>query len=258
MQATVPAYLQSWSLELSARANRVRQLIGDAHWLSDGHHKEELLRDFLARYMPRDLLLARGFVKSTVDLSLCSPEVDILVSDPSLNPPLFSEGGLQIVDASSVLALLEIKTTFSKAKLKEAVLSAARTLSLINRATNSRTVYSLVHFYAGQHSADAALTSLNDSLSEVAALGRREGWFRPNCLPNSVSVIGEFAIFLTNNDNNEVDCRLFEAKHLSTACVLADLLGHIRRVRGGASMGGLDDVVESIQFSQPVRRKVLI
>lgn len=45
-------YLESWSNELIARASRVRQLIGSRHWLSDGHHKEMLVREFLKRYLP--------------------------------------------------------------------------------------------------------------------------------------------------------------------------------------------------------------
>src|SRR4051794_17511886 len=40
-------YLVSLAEELYAQANRVRDLIGDAHWLSDGHHKEYLLIDLL-------------------------------------------------------------------------------------------------------------------------------------------------------------------------------------------------------------------
>jgi len=40
MKPNVHSYLCSWSDELVSRANRVRMLIGDAHWLSDGHHKE--------------------------------------------------------------------------------------------------------------------------------------------------------------------------------------------------------------------------
>jgi len=45
LAADFSGYLGSWAAELGARQNRVRMLIGDAHWLSDGHHKEAILRE---------------------------------------------------------------------------------------------------------------------------------------------------------------------------------------------------------------------
>lgn len=33
---------ESWSEDLKSRSDRVRRLIGDAHWLSDGHHRTPL------------------------------------------------------------------------------------------------------------------------------------------------------------------------------------------------------------------------
>jgi len=233
VKSNMPAYLQSWSLELEARASRVRQLIGDAHWLSDGHHKEELLRDFLARYLPRELSTSRGFVKSTISLDACSPEVDILIADASRNPPLFSEGGLQIVDTSAVLAFLEVKTRYSKPKLKEALLSTARTSRLVGEHEPAGSAYSLIHFYTGEQGAESPLNTLEDSLRDVA----------------------QVVVFLASKDDGIVDCRLFEAKGLSLACAVGDLLGHVRRVRGGPSLGGMDNLVESMQFADPVRRE---
>ena len=54
------SYLAISSQELEARAQRVRTLIGDAHWLSDGNHKEALLREFLRRYLPPELVITMG------------------------------------------------------------------------------------------------------------------------------------------------------------------------------------------------------
>jgi hypothetical protein len=52
-------YLKSIADELTVQANRVRDLIGNAHWLSDGHHKEYLLTALLQRHLPSGLEFMR-------------------------------------------------------------------------------------------------------------------------------------------------------------------------------------------------------
>lgn len=115
------AYLKSWADELLSRANRVRQLIGDAHWLSDGHHKEYLLREFLNRYLSPQLLIGRGFVRPPEEARCCSPEIDILIADALCHPPLFHEGGLLIAPPSSVVAHIEVKSLLDKGSLRDAL-----------------------------------------------------------------------------------------------------------------------------------------
>jgi len=67
-------YLASLSAELRAQATRVRDLIGDRHWLSDGHHKEYLLKDMLARHVPSSVAVSRGFVTHPNRADLVSRE----------------------------------------------------------------------------------------------------------------------------------------------------------------------------------------
>ena len=117
---TAPDYLESWSKELHSRADRVRQLIGDAHWLSDGHHKEAILREFLRRYLPVHVQVSRGFIRRALTDD-CSPEVDILIADLMANQPFFNEGDLLVVSPSSVIAHMEIKTKFGKSELLDAL-----------------------------------------------------------------------------------------------------------------------------------------
>lgn len=86
------ACLESWSDELLSRSQRVRRLIGDAHWLSDGLHKEELIREFLARYLPPTLRVSRGFIVPADHELSVSGEIDVLITDTKTEPPWFSEG----------------------------------------------------------------------------------------------------------------------------------------------------------------------
>ena len=109
-------YLESWSEELMARANRVRDLIGDRHWLTDGQHKEAIVREFLRRYLPCCLVIGSGFIKP-LNGDLCSTEIDILVSNPTIHPAYFNEGGIQILPPSSVASYIEMKSSFSASNL---------------------------------------------------------------------------------------------------------------------------------------------
>jgi hypothetical protein len=250
MDANASAYLETWTEELRSRASRVRQLIGSAHWLSDGHHKEELVRDFIRRYLPIDLVVARGFVKTTGDFSRCSPEIDILVSDPCRNTPLFMEGGLQIVDASSVLALVEVKTAFSKPKLVEALTSARRSLELATTGRSATSVFSLVHFFTGEVDGDSTLRTLESAAREVVQSLRPPVEQRNLLWPQVVSVMNVGVIFISSAED-EVRIRQFDSGDLSLACALSDMFGHIRQIRGGTPMGGFDDIIESTPFPAP-------
>lgn len=256
MKSNVPAYLESWSSELMSRADRVRQLIGEAHWLSDGHHKEELLRDFLRRHLSSDLVATRGFVTADNESRRCSPEVDILVSDPRLNPPLFNEGGLQIVDPSSVIASIEVKTQFGKAALMDAFSATTRTRSVISSRRDLKQVWTGVVLYSGSRAPASILRTLEAAVIETAKVANAEGWLRLGCWPTVLVVLSRAVVFLSQDDPAEIQCRLFELKELSMACAMADLFGHIRRVRGGPPWGGLDDVIESLNVGHPIKQSI--
>jgi len=256
MKPDTSAYLKSWSLELLSRADRVRQLIGDAHWLSDGHHKEELLREFLARYLPRDLIISRGFVTAADVAGRCSPEVDVLISDLCLNPPLFCEGGLQIVDPSSVLAHIEVKTTFSRAKLEDALAASTRTSAVIGIKRDTSLVWSGVQFLTGAGDAESVLNTIEAAIRETARRNSEEGGIQVCVWPSAITIVDSGVVFLTARDARTVDCRLFQIGTLSLPCCLADLFGHVRRIRGGVPLGGLDDVVEGIGVAPPVLRRI--
>src|SRR4051812_43930803 len=55
-------YQESLALELRASMDRVRHLIGEAHWLTDGEHKESVLRQVLRTRLPDSTAVGRGFV----------------------------------------------------------------------------------------------------------------------------------------------------------------------------------------------------
>lgn len=112
-------YLKSIADELTVQANRVRDLIGNAHWLSDGHHKEYLLTALLQRHLPSGLAIGRGFVVDPSDHQRCSREQDILVVDSTRDAPLFCQGGLLVAFPQAVVAALSVKTRLDLKELRD-------------------------------------------------------------------------------------------------------------------------------------------
>ena len=119
------SYLQSLALELSVQAKRVRDLIGDAHWLSDGHHKEYLFLSLLQRHLPTGIIASRGFVVAHNNEAVCSKEQDILIVDTMEEGPLFNQGNLLIAFPHQVRAVVSIKTKVSDAMVDDAITGMA-------------------------------------------------------------------------------------------------------------------------------------
>jgi hypothetical protein len=114
-------YLLSLADELHLQSTRVRDLIGDAHWYYDGHHKEYLLVDLLRRHLPSGMLASRGFVISATDPEHRSREQDVLVVDVSQEAPIFNQGGVIIVFPRFVRAAISVKTTMDSGTVADSV-----------------------------------------------------------------------------------------------------------------------------------------
>ena len=126
------SYLESLAAELQSQSERVRNLIGNAHWLHDGRHKEHLLAEVVRRHLPSSVLATTGFVICPTQAT-SSREQDILVVDCSSEAPIFAQGGLAISFSKTVLAAVAVKTTFDAKNLSDAsdtLLSVRRVAAL--------------------------------------------------------------------------------------------------------------------------------
>jgi hypothetical protein len=102
-------YHRSIADELKTTQNRVRNLIRDRHWLTDGEYKEVILRKVLKSCLPEFLHVGRGFVCYSDG---ASTQLDVLITDKR-KPTLFQEGDLVIVTSDCVEAIIEVKTKLS-------------------------------------------------------------------------------------------------------------------------------------------------
>lgn len=72
------AHYRAIGCEFLALKNRVRNLIGGAHFLTDGEWEESVLRAFISRHVPAHVHVGRGFV---VTGDSCSTQIDVLLYD---------------------------------------------------------------------------------------------------------------------------------------------------------------------------------
>jgi hypothetical protein len=249
MKANIPRYLATWSEELSSRANRVRLLIGNAHWLSDGHHKEFLIREFLGRHLPPQFSVTRGFIRPPDESDRCSPEIDVLVSNPELHPPFFNEGGLVITVPSACIAYIEVKTNFEKKSLLEALSSQIETQKILTRySVKPQNVWRGITMFNMPES--RTLKSAGETLGECLEQCYESNKYPDFCslLPNSLAVLDKMVFFLQSKSNNVCQIRGFTLQEVSLSALFTDLFSHIRITHADSrpTPNELDTLLQSI------------
>ncbi len=128
-------YQISINKELDIIKNRVRNLIGDAHWGEDGRYKEEKLKSLLRNKLPQNLSVATGFVVNQISptKSILSKQIDILVYEHN-QPPVFKEGDFVIVTQNCVKAIIEVKSNLLSSRTHDnGLYKAVEKFSLISK-----------------------------------------------------------------------------------------------------------------------------
>lgn len=113
----VPEYFESLTKELNALKNRVRNLIDDAHWPTEGGWKESVLRTALRRHLPGNIQVGHGFV---VKREQASRQIDVLLYDTSY-PVLHKDGDLVIITSDAVRGIIEVKSRITVGGMREAI-----------------------------------------------------------------------------------------------------------------------------------------
>lgn len=116
----IEGHFHSLAAEFQALQGRVRNIIHDAHWQTDGEWRESILRTVLRRHLPESVAVGRGFITSGAELST---QIDVLVYDRSA-PVLYRDNDLVIVTPDAVRAIIEVRSTARRRELVD----TARTL----------------------------------------------------------------------------------------------------------------------------------
>jgi len=189
------ACLESWSDELLSRSQRVRKLIGDAHWLSDGFHKEELVREFLTRYLPSNLRVSRGFIVPADHELSVSGEIDVLITDPNVEPPWFCEGNLVIAPPSSVVGHLHVKTKFARDELSNVLTSGSVASHIVRSIGSSRNLWFGGIFFAPPDTLNPEHLKKLIRGAIKSSCGDAKSKLSPACFPDVLAVL-EGPVFL--------------------------------------------------------------
>lgn len=135
-------YFRSISTELDSLKNRVRHLIRDQNWQTDGEWKESVLRTIIQRSAPRNMTVGRGFI---VDRDRSSTQIDILIYDNSY-PVLYKDGDLVFISPSACRAVIEVKTSVTRPSFQRAVEKLGDVAELARgKKPTARLAFSLKH-----------------------------------------------------------------------------------------------------------------
>ncbi len=153
------AYFKAMTAEFDAVKDKVRNMIGDAHWLSDGAWKESVLRSAIRGYLPPNFTVGSGFIVTPDDIS---SQIDVLVCDDSA-PLFFRDGDFLITPADCVRAIVEVKTNIRPGELRDALARLDRISAQIKkRCTLGSHFFGLFSFQSSCPDSEEVLNFLGD------------------------------------------------------------------------------------------------
>jgi hypothetical protein len=168
-------YFRSLTDETEALKNRIRYLIEDRHWQTDGEWKESVVRQILRRYLPASVTVCRGFV---VTANQSSRQLDILIFDSS-KPVLFRDGDLAFVTPDAVIGVVEVKSRITPALFAQAAAKLGEDMAIVRRSPNANAFAGIFAFEDNESGSLAYLDAVSEASPEwknrldFASLGRR-------------------------------------------------------------------------------------
>ena len=205
-------------MELSSSCNRVRDLIGESHWLSDGHHQEHLIQSVVARHLPSGMIATRGFVLDSSNEQRCSTEQDILIIDSTEEAPVFYEGGLAIVFPHSVRASVSVKSTLDKETLLDSVEGLHSVRELCKAQT--RPIWTGAYFFRQK---SKTKTLPYSHLNSLVPAGKSI---------NMLCASPDLLYRTDEKDDGSMLVRGFTCGDLATGVFIAELIDHLAFSRG--------------------------
>lgn len=237
-------FLASIASELTSQSNRVRDLIGSRHWLSDGHHKEFLMRTLVRRHLPSGTLACRGFVISSVEPDLCSKEQDILIIDTTREAPAFYQGGLAVCFPRTLLGAISVKTRSDRKEVLDSITGLNSVRDVARDSADPRAIWCGAYFF---EAGDAVVTTpatafamIRDGLANCPARPPAVPPPQPSPLGPDLFCAGADLIYRLDHGVTEdhqavapaAQLRGFHCRGLASALFIADLLDHVAVRRG--------------------------
>jgi hypothetical protein len=240
------ANLESIAKEFDAVKDRVRNLIGDAHWPSDGVAKESVLRDVLRRYLPATVGVGTGFV---VDIQNCSGQIDVLIFDNS-KPLLYRDGDFVCVTPDVAIGVIEVKTNIRRRHNLRTALEQLR--DNVGFCRENRPQEQENQVFAGLFAFDTELSNRSGFLEDFRASSGDQEYSITN-----IAALGQnlFVRFWPNHPSGRPDYRYwhsYDLQNLAPGYFISNTIGFVagESVRRNRSIWYLHEGKESHLLSR--------
>lgn len=226
-------YLSSLADELLSQADRVRNLIGSRHWLSDGQHKEAILVSVLERHLPAGVLARRGFIVNPDDPDRISREQDVIVVDTSAEAPVFARGDFVVALSSCVLATISVKTTMDRNSLRDTcdVLASARGVDSV-RFGDGRMWCGGFFYQANRQITGSPAKAREQIAAAVATTASSPGAFAgAAAMPDYLCAVPDLVFRPGDGPVSAASILAHSCERLAVAVFLVALLDHVKAIR---------------------------
>lgn len=219
------AYHQSIQKELDSLKSRIRNLMDEPHWLTDGEWKESVLRSILRRHLPDNIKVGRGFIFTP---QKCSSQIDILLYDSNC-PVIFKDSDLVFVTPDAVRGVIEVKSRVTRHVLSTSLDKLLKNLDIVNEGirTIHPTNYGKWDYFIGLFSYETDVTDYNIVLRMLQKKAKGEMFRVVTHVSLGPSL---FVRYWSQDPDGGSECNKwhsYELNHLSPAYFISNLIGFL-------------------------------
>jgi hypothetical protein len=214
-------YYSSISREIEAVKDRVRSLIGSAHWPSDGWYKEVVLSNVIRRFLPSQYSVGTGFLTTATETS---KQIDLIIYN-NRHPLIFNEGNFIIATPHQVVGIIEVKTNL-EGKIKESFKSINENLLFLHsNKLHEENIFSGIFAYQGYESPQKCQNAFNSlEKCNIPSPGKA---FQNNLgdrIVNHIALSKNGLIIFDRDRGNKVSYSLYYEKDMAYAYFLLRML----------------------------------
>lgn len=241
-----------WSNEMEALFNTYKQfenlipakaMSGSDHNGEDGRYVEDLLKEYLKKYLPGNLEVFSGFIlrpatkqgkdnSRKCDKDLHSSQLDLIIYDSGNYPVFHKYGDNAIVPPEGVLAVISVKKHLRKGEINHEINALKKVAEIcVLKDRNQKGIrgpfLALVTMKCSMASEDERNAEL--VFEELSKVFKEKGTNRYDAIPGFVGSLSEWSIHKTSPMNDCAKYLFFKHKkeeaHLGFQFLLTEILG---------------------------------
>lgn len=144
-------FFESFASEIRSKFHRIKTLVPNR--VASGNYHEEVIRTVLRNFLARRYSVKTGFIYKSKGEVSCQLDI-MIIDETSPAAYLFQEGDFAIVIPESVIAIIEVKTTFKAREFDDVLENIASAKKLVQFPTR---LTSIIFGYGGTRPLDPRL-----------------------------------------------------------------------------------------------------